>query len=312
MMAGGFGGWGLNPMFTTEFIGSEQSCSISNLPYSIALKPTMFQLGREIVLCGGIRYTFLSIMHLLDYSQYISFSIDDNKLDKCLRYQNGKWSFYNKLVYPRAYHAGIATSRGLYMFGGGESPYTTEFLERGSTTWIEGPSIPGGFKNGCVVQISDDELLLIGGEFNKSRILIINLLTNEFTESHISLIHGRLDHQCMVFQSNIIITGGYSNRDKYGVNYILITEVIQVNDNGSLDIKEAGSLNAPRSAHGMGIIDVETIPTCITFGGQDSNPMHSIEILDDNLNTWIISNLTLKEERTEFGYATVPTQFFCP
>ena len=60
---------------------------------------------------------------------------------------------------------------GMYIFGGGRrsaprSEDTYEFLPRNSNSWQMGSvKIPKGFIMGCVVKISDDEVVLIGGTY---------------------------------------------------------------------------------------------------------------------------------------------------
>ena len=64
--------------------------------------------------------------------------------------------------------AAVSMPNGLYIFGGGYSAQlsnTFEFLPQGSNVWKLGSTrIPKGFTQGCVVRISDHELLLIGGK----------------------------------------------------------------------------------------------------------------------------------------------------
>ena len=57
---------------------------------------------------------------------------------------------------------------GMYIFGGGRkgTEATYEFLPRNSNSWQMGSvKIPKGFIMGCVVKISEDEVLLIGGTY---------------------------------------------------------------------------------------------------------------------------------------------------
>ena len=70
-------------------------------------------------------------------------------------------------------------------------------------------------------------------------------------------------------------------------------------------------MSEARSSHGMGIIDSNNEPTLVAFGGADSYS-NSVYIWDDINETWQLSNITMKKERSEFAYSTVPTELLCP
>ena len=94
------------------------------------------------------------------------------------------------------------------------------------------------------------------------------------------------------------------------------TEIIEIGENGDLNIRKGGDLNVARKNHGMGIITLGNRPTLISIGGDAGgigiDMLKSIEIWNPTSESWnISSNLTLKNERAYFSFATFPTEFLC-
>ena len=165
----------------------EDSCFLPNLPYPISDNPSLFKHGRDILLCGG-----------------------EGNEQTCLKLQNHKWSPFNNLLQKRIGAAVVQMKDGVYIFGGYKTGgfNTSEFLTHDSDVWEQGPDIPYGFQNGCGVRISDTELLLIGGEETANRVLKLNVQTNTWEPTSISLHQGRKEHSCILFQNKIIVTKG--------------------------------------------------------------------------------------------------------
>ena len=77
-----------------------------------------------------------------------------------------KWVYHSTLTNDRYISKSVTMPNGAYIFGGSAGAATTltsDFLPKNSNVWQTGPPIPDGFKSGCTVQLSQTELLLIGG-----------------------------------------------------------------------------------------------------------------------------------------------------
>ena len=91
---------------------------------------------------------------------------------QCYKLENGKWQKQNPLTQPRRYALAITMSDGIYIFGGIDSPQTSDFLPNGQSKWQAGPAVPEpGIEYGHGVTISSNELLLIGGWRTRNQIL---------------------------------------------------------------------------------------------------------------------------------------------
>ena len=80
-----------------------------------------------------------------------------------------------------------------------------------------------------------------------------------------------------------------------------------------ISIRKGGNMSEGRSSHGMGIIDLNNEPTLVAFGGTNGpSYFDSVDIWDDINETWKLSNITMKKERSDFAHSTVPTELLCP
>jgi len=246
----------------------------------------VFQHGKHILLCG----------------------IRPN-VEECWILYEGKWSLYNSMNFDR--HSGIMVSmkKATYIFGGGkyiDTKLTSETLNHKTAEWQKGPDIPHIINYGCGVSISDTELLLIGGYGPSNAILMLNVANNTWPSVSIKLKYGRRDHRCIVFNKKVIITGGTDNFAN-----LYSTEIVDF-ESGDLTMRQAGDLNVKREYHGMGIITLNGVPTVIAFGGQDTFSLGSVEIWNDQHETWELSkNLTISFN-LDFAYGTFPTKILCP
>ena len=135
----------------------------------------------------------------------------------------------------------IVMKNGIYCFGGRESPCTSDFLPNGQNEWLSGPNIPEpGICFGHGVAISSSDILLIGGEKTRNKILKFSIDTQKWEDIG-SLQQGREDHRCFLYNGHVIITGGFN-----GNNNLESTEVISLSDFSS---RTAGDLNVARGHH---------------------------------------------------------------
>ena len=76
----------------------------------------------------------------------------------------GVWNHHSTLREEREGSLAINLPSGAFIFGGMQSPQTSEYLPASDQTWQVGPTVPeGGIDRGCVVKVSPTEILLIGG-----------------------------------------------------------------------------------------------------------------------------------------------------
>ena len=195
---------------------------------------------------------------------------------------------------------------GVYIFGGRESPTTCDFLPKNNTgVWQAGPTIPNGFKYGCGLKISPEELLLIGGLGTEDRIMSFNTRTNIFSTFG-SLQQGRYHHSCALLNNLILVAGGYSG------GYLSSTEVIPL-ANGIP--RYGGNLNPARYEFGLATIGGH-YKRVISFGGytgwDGSSYLSTVEEWNEDTEEWKLAPYSLEEGKTEFASLAVPPQMVCP
>ena len=286
MIAGGYNG---SQLSTVEVLGEEgQNCKLPNLPKGISYVPSIFNHGNNIILCGG-----------------------QHNENSCLRLDGQEWLHFNNLTHERTQSSAIAIKgQGSFIFGGENNKLTSEFLPLGDNKWQNGSDIDKGTYESCVVKVTDQELLIIGGTDTPYRILKYNLTSeasdNPWKELDAKLKQGRQDHACHVFNGKVIITGG-----RHLGESLKSTEILDLN---SMKLKKGGEMNESRYRHGMGVITWKGKPILIAFGGRlaHRNYWKSVEFWNDSTETWtFLHELNLKEPKMAFGYATIPTDMIC-
>ena len=239
-------------------------------------------------------------------------------VNKCLKLDHMKntWTPFNTLNYSRALSTMVQMKTETYLLGGSraDSTLTSEILSHYSNTWQTGPDIPGkGLNSGCAVRISDTEFLVIGGFDTPQRILKFNTQLKKWSNTSIQLHIGRSNHRCIMINGKILITGGME-RETYSASNS--TEIINVGKDGQLHLQKGKDMNEVRCDHGIGFVEIDDTPQAVIIGGFNQvslpNVSRSIEIWDDANETWLKSNLTLKLGKSEFGFATLPTELMCP
>ena len=306
VLVGGYAGNG--SLKTVEIIGEDhEPCPISNLPHGISRGPLLFATeDQDILLCGGIEE-------------------GSEKHCKILS-SNSTWeNFKNDLLFPRQDSLSITTEKGVtYIFGShlkGGGWTTSEYFSSAGQEWLYGPKIPGkGIRDGCGVTISENEILLIGGDDSLTRIIKLDLNTGNWTNPSISLKYGRWGHKCTVFKNKVVITGGMASN-----YYVTSTEIIDLENKDNLTIRVANGekpLDVRRN-HGMGVATIDNVPTLIAFGGyngttkeENKDPrfyLDSVFMWNDTSEDWIESTkFKMTEGKRNFGTATLPTKLICP
>ena len=266
-----------------EQLGEDDvNCQIPNLPNETSGNPSMFRHQGQIILCGG-----------------------HHNEKQCLMLNNGTWSFFNELIYPRTFATSISTQQRHYIFGGsGESRRTSEYLDSGSHQWQRGPDIPHGMRFGCGVSISDTELVLIGGQGTLHRVIKLNVISNEWSELPVKLIQGRYSHSCALLNSKIIVAGGLNG------GLLSSTEIIAIH---SWNLTLGGCLSTARFKHGMEVMSWNKTLKLISFGGKKGSNeyLNIIEVWDDDNKSWsTVQNITFLQPKASFGYMSIPSSFF--
>ena len=287
-----------------EVLGNRLGCDIPDLPDQTFSKPSVFQLGQNIFICGGTMYS---------YQHY-------NKR-RCYKLENNTWTEYNTLISDRTFATHITTKTDeVYIFGGRDSPFDSEILRLNHTKWQKGQDIPDRLDEGCGVRISETELLLIGGYNTSNRILKYNINDGTWHNTSIHLKIGRLQHRCILFKNKVFVTGGIDMTPNAPEGYLRSTEIIEVGKNGELSIRIGPNLYIPRYNHGMGIMTIGRVPTLIAFGGLNGikpnnaiDVWHEYEMWNSTREKWKISrNMIMSQPKSAFGFATVSTDLICP
>ena len=268
---------------SSELLHGPKSCRIPDLPeglYGHILLLT--SNGDNILSCGGDPY----------YKNCYNLNIAGKR-----------WDQHSTLTQERYYSTAVTMPNGVYIFGGRQSPTTSDFLPKNNSgVWQAGPTIPNGFKYGCGLKISPEELLLIGGLGTEDRIMSFNTRTNIFSTFG-SLQQGRYHHSCALLNDLILVAGGYSG------GYLSSTEVIPLANGIS---RYGGNLNTVRYEFGLATIGGH-YKKAISFGGYDGGILLStVEEWDEDTEEWKLAPYSLEEGKGDFASLAVPPQMVCP
>ena len=194
-------------------------------------------LCKRIFISGGFAYdkeslktTYYKSVEAIDNNSGVKFpSLPDKRADHCMVIDNdkrlmvcggsvtpyrfktdreclildGTWKFHSYLTRNRKGAIGITMPNGIYILGGWNSSETSDFLEKGSSTWIQGPKIPvvlKGFSQNCKYYrygeaVSKEEFIIITmyidrGNSTTRRVFSIkkfNVITQEWTRIEVKL-----------------------------------------------------------------------------------------------------------------------------
>ena len=312
LIVGGFDGF--NELKTAEFIpqiGTSKKCSLPSLRTGIALQPSLIQTSDEILLCGEATWDDKPYPLCPLFKRLCSVRLSKSyasKVFKCLELKDNQWQEHSQLKNKRGWSSAVTMPGGVYIFGGwGKSKTTWEWLPSGTNQWRSGNSgIPGGFSSGCAVQINDKDILLIGGDGTRKRVLKFNTTAQEFTSLGDVLIQGRYHHACTRMEDKIVIAGGYGSG-----NYLKSTEIINIHDLTASH--PAGNLVQKRGRHGLTVVYVDRKPTILAVGGSDGQHsfLDSIEMWNATTDTWTKTSMKLTEPKSSFGILALPTRSVC-
>ena len=229
-----------------------------------------------------------------------------------LKFSNGSWirqlPYKSKICWPIS----LQMSSGTFMTGllNDYDQINFRFQSSGHDKykeyeqWLKEPEIILSGSTFYGVPISNTVVLLTGGTNTESPTQIIkyDIESHEYLEFG-SLLIGRLNHQSILYQGKVIVTGG--ERRRIGENHysgmLRSTEIIDLSNGVS---RRVGDLNEARTLHGMGILKINGNSKLVVFGGEtiDDNgdviALDSVEEWDDESESWKISSLKLSTARS--------------
>merc|ERR1712079_428371 len=271
---------------TSEILNGPEGCTMPDLPNGGNWAHNMIMTANnDILTCGGVAYR-----------------------KKCYKYDKKiqDWIPHSDLKQGREEAASITMPNAVYLFGG-EFENTYEYMVNDENVWQEGKTtIPGGFYEGCVVKLNNNELALIGGEGTESRIMKFNTATKVFTENWGRLKKPRYGHACVTLGNNILVVGGFGDG-----GYLASSELINIED-GRQSETDVGDLNSKRYKFGLVSLGGNTTKI-LAIGGKGTGTVHdSVEEYDENTGQWKNVTMKISEKKRDFGYLAVPSSAVCP
>merc|ERR1712223_1845567 len=284
LITGGLSGFS-GAVNTSEILNGPEGCTMPDLLFWGVYDHNMIMTANnDILTCGGF---------LPEYGK------------KCYKYDKKiqDWIPHSNLKQWRRNAASITMPNAVYLFGGIVEP-TYEYMVNDEYVWQEGKtSIPGGFREGCVVKLNNNELALVGGRGTESRIMKFNTATKVFTENWGRLKQPRHSHACVTLGNNILVVGGFGASSG--------SELINIED-GTQSETDVGDLNSERFDFGLVSLGGNTTKI-LAIGGHGLSTYHdSVEEYDENTGQWKNVNMKLSEKKNDFGYLAVPSSAVCP
>ena len=195
LIAGGFIDYA--PTEVVEFIENDSTPSFGQLPSSRnGAVGAMF--GNAPIICGG------------KDSRYW------NYFDSCISFKNSQWSLSHSMNKKRWYPAGVQINSTTVWILGGEFSWnyldSTEFIVQGQSKAIPGPKLPYAAFALCAVKLSEQEIFVIGGFYNRREVWIFNPQKDFARKEGPSMNIGRSGHSCGTLRDGektlIIVAGG--------------------------------------------------------------------------------------------------------
>ena len=300
--------------------------------------PTVLVLGGGLTLSLGVAYPTDSVEVIGDYEcpvpmQNLPIANDfhtmamtpdgtvlscggrDNNVKDCLTYDTNikEWTKHSSLNKQRMAASAVTLPNGVYILGGINEALSSEILPKGSTDWIDGPTLPMKVKQSCAIAISNTEFHISGGgiKYNfQNEAYKYSVKYDVETETWTrwtDLKEARFGHGCAKLGNKIVIAGG---RDTHG--YTESTEII---DLASGKVKYGGNLQRPRMDFQMSTLGGH-YQRILAVGGLAhglvvDDDVDTIEEWNDDNESWSLHPDKLKTARHRFGALAVPKSRIC-
>merc|ERR1712048_956635 len=266
---------------TSEILNGPEGCTMPDLSNGGNWAHNMIMTANnDILTCGGVAYR-----------------------KKCYKYdkKNQDWIPHSDLKQEREDAASITMPNAVYLFGD-QFENTYEYMVNDENVWQEGKTtIPGGFYEGCVVKLNNNELALVGGRGTESRIMKFNTATKVFTENWGRLKKPRYGQACVTLGNSILVVGG---------GIVASSELINI-EGGRQSETDVGDLNSERYEFGLVSLGGNTTKI-LAIGGSGWTDHDSVEEYDENTGQWKNVTMKLSETKRDFGYLAVPSSAVCP
>ena len=120
--------------------------------------------------------------------------------DTCEIYQDGSWMHLQNTRASRRYHSSASTEDAVLLIGGWDSN-TTEWIPVNGSAAQQGPfTVRHGYDH-CTMQISDDIIVVTGGDGTYDYVTKYQLADGDRTEENLtSLVQPRWAHACGFYQ----------------------------------------------------------------------------------------------------------------
>ena len=118
--------------------------------------------------------------------------------DTCEIYQDGSWEHLQDTTARRTSHSSATREDAVLLIGGSQAD-TTEWIPVNGSAAQPGPFIVRHGRNHCTMQISDDLIVVTGGDGTEDFVTQYQLADGTETELT-SLVQPRRAHACGVFQ----------------------------------------------------------------------------------------------------------------
>jgi len=298
LLVGGMGGALLSP---EVLLSGNTNCQVPDLPKSVSDGSLLLTPGdNKILHCGGMGDMFVDA--------------------KCFELIKGQeWRKHSLLGWPRHGRMQVSMKNGNYVFStfmldrppGEPRETTSDFLPKNSNTWQVGPKVPGEeMIAACVVRISDEEFVVLGGRdryfrYYSNRIIKYNTRTQSWDKRWGNLRHGRSSHGCTYVDGNIIVAGGVVTR--YNIP-LRSTEIISV---ATGDSKLVGNMQEERSGLALVTVGEGLTQKVLAIGGRNGHntALSSVEIFDGNF--WSMAPFSLQHPREHMAYLPIADDLVC-
>jgi len=198
----------------------------------------------------------------------------------------------------------VSMEDGNYVFGEASGKTTSDYLPKNSNTWQVGPKLPGDYIwHGCVVRISNEEFVVLGGvdsyRYTSNKMIKYNTRTKSWTKNWGNLVQGREHgHGCTYVDGNIIVAGGWGEG-----GWLRSTEIISVATGVS---RLVGDMHEKRHLFALVTVGKGQSQRVLAIGGTNGNySLSSVEIFDGQAGTWSLAPFSMEEPRKVMAYLSI-------